>query len=59
LPQINEIRRAFPWVGNNVVVIGGAHVMAVARQVDSLREVATQVPDGEVLSLDATGDNAP
>jgi NAD(P)-dependent dehydrogenase (short-subunit alcohol dehydrogenase family) len=67
--------RGFPWVGNNVVVIGGsrgvgrqivecaacsgAHVMAVARQVDSLREVAQQVPGVEVLSLDATGDDAP
>ena len=73
---VTDIRRSsFPWVGNNVVVIGGsrgvgrqivecaacsgAHVMAVARQVDSLREVAQQVPGVEVLSLDATGDNAP
>jgi NAD(P)-dependent dehydrogenase (short-subunit alcohol dehydrogenase family) len=74
-PDTDICRSSFLWVDNNLVVIGGsrgvgrqiveyaarsgAHVMAVARQIDSLREVAQQVAGVEVLSLDATGDNAP
>ena len=61
--------------GKSVVVIGGsrgvgrriveatlrdgARVLAVARQVASLKELAREVPTVEVLSLDATEESAP
>jgi NAD(P)-dependent dehydrogenase (short-subunit alcohol dehydrogenase family) len=61
--------------GKNMVVIGGsrgvgrrvveaatrngAHVLAVARQEGPLRQLANEVPGIEILSLDATHDDAP
>ena len=61
--------------GKNVVVIGGsrgvgrqivetairngAHVLAVARQEASLRQLANEVAGVEILSLDATDEGAP
>ena len=64
-----------PLTGKNVVVIGGsrgvgrriveaairngARVLAVARQEGPLRQLAEEVPSTEVLSLDATDEDAP
>ena len=64
-----------PLTGKNVIVIGGsrgvgrriveaatsngAHVLAVARQEGPLRQLAEEVSDTEVLSLDATDKGAP
>src|SRR5215831_6832885 len=61
--------------GKNVVVIGGsrgvgrriveeahrngAHVLAVARQQGPLEQLAQEVRGVEILSLDATGEDAP
>jgi NAD(P)-dependent dehydrogenase (short-subunit alcohol dehydrogenase family) len=75
LTDSHTLRTELPRVGNNVVVVGGsrgvgraivesaarngARVMAVARQVGPLRELARNVASVEVLSLDATRDSAP
>src|SRR5580704_15853854 len=64
-----------PLTGKNMVVIGGsqgvgrrivevavrngAHVLAVARQEASLRQLAQEVSGTEVLSLDARDEGAP
>src|SRR5262249_1267621 len=64
-----------PLTGKNMVVIGGsrgvgrriveaairngARVLAVARQEGALRQLAQEVSDAEVLSLDATDEGAP
>jgi NAD(P)-dependent dehydrogenase (short-subunit alcohol dehydrogenase family) len=64
-----------PLTGKNMVVIGGsrgvgrriveaairngARVLAVARQEGALRQLAQEVSDAEVLSLDATDKGAP
>ena len=61
--------------GKNMVVIGGsrglgrciveagmrngARVLAVARRLTTLRQLAREVPDVEILSLDATEESAP
>jgi NAD(P)-dependent dehydrogenase (short-subunit alcohol dehydrogenase family) len=61
--------------GKNVVVIGGsrgvgrqvveaavrdgARVLAVARQEEPLQQLARELPDTEVLSLDASHEGAP
>src|SRR5215475_15086099 len=64
-----------PLTGKNMVVIGGrrgvgrriveaairngARVLAVARQEGALRQLAQEVSDAEVLSVDATDEGAP
>jgi NAD(P)-dependent dehydrogenase (short-subunit alcohol dehydrogenase family) len=64
-----------PLTGKNVVVIGGsrgvgrriaeaasrngAQVLAVARQVDRLQQLAHEFPAIKILSLDATAEDAP
>ena len=49
-------------VGRQVVGAGvraGAHVLAVARQEESLRRLAQEVPGTEILALDAKEEDAP
>ena len=49
-------------VGRQVVEAGirnGARVLAVARREDPLRQLAREVPDAQVLSLDAADERAP
>jgi NAD(P)-dependent dehydrogenase (short-subunit alcohol dehydrogenase family) len=64
-----------PLTGKSFVVIGGsrgvgrriveaasrdgAHVLAVARQEGPLRQMAREIPNTEILSLDATDEGAP
>jgi NAD(P)-dependent dehydrogenase (short-subunit alcohol dehydrogenase family) len=49
-------------IGRRIVEAGirsGARVLAVARQQEPLRQLAREVPGAEVLSLDATDEEAP
>jgi NAD(P)-dependent dehydrogenase (short-subunit alcohol dehydrogenase family) len=49
-------------IGRRIVEAGvrnGAHVLAVARHEVPLRQLAREVPGAEILTLDATDENAP
>jgi NAD(P)-dependent dehydrogenase (short-subunit alcohol dehydrogenase family) len=73
--DLSVLRRGLPFSGDNFIVIGGSRgvgrgivesaarnggrVLAVARQLEPLRQLARQVPGIEVFSLDATVNEAP